>query len=957
MYSGRQRFSQIHSVKSEGGMSDRLPMPYGEFGSISPDGNKIAYTPKSRSFRTWKRYRGGMAADIWIFDLKNNSAKRVTDNDFNDEIPMWHGNTIYFLSDRGSEKRMNIWAYNTESEEFRQLTNFSDFDIHFPSIGPDELVFEAGGKLYLLNLETEKYEEVQVEVVTDKSNLKPHMENVGSSVTNAWISPKGKRVLFEARGEIFSAPAENGVVKNLTNTPGIAERYPAWSPNGKYAAYWSDASGEYELTVIDFENGNTEEKLTSYGTGYKYQPYWSPNSKMVAFIDNHQNIKIYDVENDKTIKVDKTLWKSHGGLASFDVDWSKDSRWLTYSRGLENRHGAIFVFDVNNEEGYQLTSGYYNDSNPAFDPDGKYIYYLTNRTFSPEYSDLDNSFIYPNTTNLAVMPLRKDVESPLKPKNDEVEIDSDNEKEDDEKENGDEEDSKEEEDNSIEIDTENIENRVEIISSVDAGNYTNVEAVSGKIIYHKMPNTGSDSKAKPIKYYDLEEREEKTILDDADGYMLSADKNKMMVIKSRNFFVVDIQPSQKLDKQVSTSDLEMKVEPMKEWKQIFADAWRFERDFFYDPNMHGVDWEKMRKRYGSLIDDAVSRADVNYILGELIAELNASHTYRGGGDTESPDRENVGYLGVDWEVSDGHYRIKNIVDGAVWDVETKSPFHKAGVDVNEGDYILAVNGTLMDVDKDPYAYFQGLAGKTIELTVNDEPSEKGAQKVIVEAMGSESRLRHLAWIEQNRKRVDEATDGKVGYIYVRSTGRDGQNELVRQFNAQYQKDALIIDERFNSGGQIPDRFIELLNRKPLAFWAVRDGKNWQWPPVANFGPKVMLINGWSGSGGDAFPDFFKKRDLGPLVGTRTWGGLIGISGAPRLIDGGVVTVPTFRMYDPNGEWFPEGHGVEPDIKVVDDPAKLAEGTDPQLEKAIETIKELLKENPPLKPEQPSYETR
>jgi tricorn protease len=396
---------------------------------------------------------------------------------------------------------------------------------------------------------------------------------------------------------------------------------------------------------------------------------------------------------------------------------------------------------------------------------------------------------------------------------------------------------------------------------------------------------------------------------------------------------------------------------MSEWHQIFNDAWRFERDFFYDPNMHGLDWDKIGERYRKLIDDAVTRWDVNYVLGELIGELNASHTYRWGGDTEQSESNSVGYLGVDWKLENGAYRIDKIIKGALWDAEVRSPFDQPNVAVSEGDYLLAVNGVPVDASKDIYAAFQGMAGKTIELTINSSPSMNGARKVIVEALPSESRLRHLAWIEVNRKRVDEATDGEIGYIYVRSTGVDAQNELVRQFAAQFNKKGLIIDERFNSGGQIPDRFIELLNRQALAFWAVRDGKNWQWPPVANFGPKVMLINGWSGSGGDAFPDFFKKAGLGTLVGTRTWGGLIGISGSPSLVDGGSVTVPTFRMYDPDGKWFAEGHGVEPDIKVIEDPTQMAKGIDPQLEKAIDEVLRLLKENPPVSPEQPSYEIR
>jgi tricorn protease len=394
----------------------------------------------------------------------------------------------------------------------------------------------------------------------------------------------------------------------------------------------------------------------------------------------------------------------------------------------------------------------------------------------------------------------------------------------------------------------------------------------------------------------------------------------------------------------------MDLVPMEEWQQIFNDAWRLSRDYFYDPDMHGVDWDLMKERYGSLVTQASSRETVNLIVGDLIAELNASHTYTGGGDGDSPKRVNVGYLGADFKLENGQYRIAKIITGATWDAEVRSPLHKPGVEVNEGDYILAVNGTAVDPGKPIYAAFQGMAGKVVELTVNSSPSMTGAKQVIVEPMRSETRLRHLAWIEGNRKRVDEATGGKVGYIYVRSTGLDGQRELVRQFYGQMNKEGMIIDERFNSGGQIPDRFIELLDRAPLAFWATRDGEDWSWPPAGNFGAKVMLINGFSGSGGDAFPDYFRKRELGPLIGTRTWGGLIGISGAPGLIDGGYVTVPTFRMFDPDGKWFLEGYGVDPDIEVVEDFEQLAKGKDMQLEKGIEEVMRLM--NSPAQFKQP-----
>lgn len=953
MKSGRQRFNQLYLISKNGGEPEKLPMPFGEFGSLSRDDKKIAYTFRTRAFRTWKRYEGGMAADIWIFNLEDYSSEQITDHPANDEIPMWHNDKIYFLSDRDESKRNNIWVYDTNTKEKTQVTFFTDFDIHFPSIGPEEIVFEAGGDLYLLDLQTEKYRKVEVDVVTDQITLVPKVQNVSKNIQNVWLSPDGNRVLIEARGEIFSVPAKEGVIKNLTSSSGSAERYPAWSPDGKYVAFWSDQSGEYQLMLLDLTTSEKKE-LTSFENGYRYQLYWSPDSKKLAFINQAMEIQIYDVDKNKVFDVDKGLWMFHGELENFKVDWSSDSKWMIYSRGLENRNNAIFVYNTEENKTTQLTSGYYSDSSPAFDPDGKYIYFLTNRTFSPLYSDVDNSFIYPNTTNIAAVSLTDEISSLLAPKNDTVAVKIDDEKPGEEEKA--EEDEKEDGTKSVEIVFENFEKRV-VILPPDAGNYNNVQAVSGKIIYHKLPNTGSSDKSKPVKYFDTKELEEKTIVADADGYMISADKKKMLVASKRKFAVVDIAADQKMEKFVPTDKLETTIDPVAEWHQIFNDAWRFERDFFYDPNMHGLAWDKIGERYRKLIDDAVTRWDVSYVIGELIGELNASHTYRFGGDTEESENNNVGYLGVDWKLENGAYRIDKIIIGADWDAEVRSPFDQPNVEVNEGDYLLAVNGTPVDASKDIYAAFQGMAGKTIELTINSTPSMKGARNVIVEALSSESRLRHLAWIEANRKRVDEATDGQIGYIYVRSTGVDAQNELVRQFAAQFNKKGLIIDERFNSGGQIPDRFIELLNRKALAFWAVRDGKNWQWPPVANFGPKVMLINGWSGSGGDAFPDFFRKAGLGPLVGMRTWGGLIGISGSPSLVDGGLVTVPTFRMYDPDGKWFAEGHGVEPDIKVIEDPTQMAKGIDPQLEKAIDEVMKLLKENPPVSPKQPSYEIR
>jgi len=955
MNSGKQRFSQFYSVSPEGGMPEQLPVPYGEMGSLSPDGKKIAYTAMTRVFRTWKRYRGGWAPDITVFDLSSYKSETIAPSPANDEFPMWHNNTIYFLSDRGAEERANIWSYNLDTKQIKQITDFKDFDIHFPSLGPSDIVFEAGGKLYLLSLADEKYHQVDVKVVTDEITLMPQEESVNKYIQDVSIAPDGKRAIFAARGDLFSVPAENGPVIDLTRTSGVAERYPAWSPDGKYVAYWSDKSGEYELTLLDLTKPGSEKKLTSYGPGFRYQLYWSPDSKMLAFIDKAMKIQIYNVDKESTTQVDKELYYYEGALQGFNVSWSPDSRWMAYPKELVDQHTAIALYDTKEEKSTQVTSGYYADNSPTFDPDGKYLYFTTNRTFNPVYSDFDNTWIYPNSTNLAAVTLSSETPSPLAPKDDTVSVKKEEAKK--EKEKGKEEkEKKEEKSKETKIDLSGFEDRLVILPPA-AGNFGGIQAVSGKLIYLRVQNSGSADKKKPLMYYDLDKREEKTIVDDVDMFNVSADGKKVLIAKSGSYSIVDVGENQKMDKKMPTDQMTMTIEPKAEWKQIFADVWRFERDFFYDPNMHGVDWNEMRERYGKLLDNCVTRWDVNYVIGELIGEISSSHTYRGGGDVDNGPVTNFGYLGVDWELTNGAYRIKDIVADAPWDTEVRSPLLQPGVDVHKGDYVLAVNGQPVDVTKAPWASFAGLADKTVELTVNSKPTMEGARKVLVKTLSDETRLRNLAWIESNRKRVDEESKGTIGYIYVPSTGIDGQTELERQFMAQFDKAGLIVDERFNNGGQIPDRFIELLDRKPLAFWAVRDGKNWQWPPQANFGPKVMLINGWSGSGGDAFPDYFRKAGLGPLIGERTWGGLIGITGAPSLIDGGFVTVPTFRMYNPDGTWFKEGHGVDPDIEVKDDPTQLAKGIDPQLERGIQEVMKLVQEHPPVFPKQPPYQKR
>jgi len=1002
MTSFKDRFSQLYKVAAQGGLPEKLPMPYGEFGAIAPNGRSIVFNTISVDFRTWKRYRGGMNPDLWLMDLNTLKARNLTQSPAAESVPMWHGDTIYFLSDRGANKRFNLWSLELGNDRMKQVTFFEDFDVHFPSIGPSEIVFENGGRLYLLDLKTEKSREVEISVTTDRSTLKPRLENVSGLIQWSTISPSGKRALFAARGDVFSAPAEHGVVRNLTRSSGVAERYPAWSPDGKLIAYWNDRSGEYELTVRDAErdpeSAAAERTLTKLGPGYRYAPQWSPDSKKIVWIDQAMKLWAYDLETKTNTFLDQQKWLYHGELEGFRVNWSADSRWMAYAADLDSRNRAIVFFDFKDGTRHQVTSGFYNDEEPVFDPDGKYLYFRTGRSFSPSYSELDDSWIYANTMQLAAVPLRKEVASPLAPRNDEETDKKQDEKKDEAKKS---EDKKPEEKTSgsgkdsekkdvkpetkaeaksdpkdaekkddkkadkdkdkkpkpVEIELDGFESRL-VILPPKAGRYADLCAVPGKLLYRWLPRTGGDSTGSPLEFYDFEKRETKRVLDDVDDMELSGNREKLLVRKDRNYYVIEPKEGQKLDKRIETGGFEALVDPVAEWRQIFTDAWRLERDLFYDPNLHGVDWKLMRERYGRLLEDAVTRWDVNFVIGELISELNASHTYRSGGDVEHSAERGVGYLGCDFALTNGAYQITKIIQAAPWDSEVRSPLAQPGLtNVSAGDYLLAINGEPLDPKLDPWAALQGLADKPVFLAVNPQPTLKGAHEVLVQTIGSEARLRNLAWINENRLRVEKASDGKIGYVYVPDTGQNGQNELVRQFRGQVTKAGLVVDERFNSGGQIPDRFVELLDRPLRNFWGVRDGSDWTWPPVGNFGPKAMLINGWSGSGGDCFPYYFKQSKLGPLIGQRTWGGLIGITGAPTLVDGGSVTVPTFGIYSKTGEWIIESYGVDPDIEVVDDPGEMARGGDPQLERAIFEVLKAVRQNPAPTARKPKYPDR
>ncbi len=966
MESYSQRFNQFYKLSVHGGLPDKLPLAYAEFGCLSPDGTQLAYQYLNRQFRNWKRYQGGTASDIWIHDFAKDQSTKITEYPGTDAMPMWHDNKIFFISDRGAEMRLNLWSYDLTSRQFKQETNFTDYDVKFPSLGPDDIVFSNGGKLYLFAFADGKTTEVKIEVPSELLNARAQFKKLNGNIYNFSLSPSGKRALFEARGEVMTVPAENGPNYDLTNSSGAAERSPSWSPDGKYIAYFSDETGEYELYIKSAQDFNKILKITNDGSMFRYGIVWSPDSKSMAFADNQGAIYIIDAVSGVQQNVDMDEY------ANFvtDYHWSPDSRWLVYGKHKSLLNNQLYVYDTSTKQKHELTSGFYNDNNPVFSPDGKYLYFLSNRHFRPIYSDVDATWVYPNATMLFVAPLKSDVKSPVAPENDEEKINGEDKKKDEDttddkkdkkskknqsKEKSDEDKKKEEV--KVDIDFENFEFRATEMP-VEPGNLAAISVVEDKVIYLRNPLAGTGKQGKPestLVYYDFKDKKEQTIIDGIDAYDISADGKKVIYRSSSTYGIIDVAKDKKVgDGKLNMSDFRAFIDPQQEWKQIFNEAWRFERDFFYDPDMHGIDWKAQRERYAKLLPYATSRGDLNYIIGQMLGELNVGHAYVGGGDLENGDQMGVGMLGVDFKFdsTNNAYQIAKIYHGADWDVTTRSPLDDPGVNVKEGDYLLAVNRERIDASQDPWAAFQGLDNKTVVLTVNKSPGFSDARDVVVKTLSSESSLRNTAWIENNREKVFKATNGRIGYIYVPNTGIQGQSELVRMFQGQYDMDGLIVDERFNSGGQVPDRFIELLNRPVLNYWNRRNRKNSTTPSVTNDGPKVMLTNEWAGSGGDAFPYYFKETKVGPVVGKRTWGGLVGYSGLPPLIDGGFLTAPNFAFYNLNGKWDVEGYGVDPDYVVENPPDVVGRGEDPQLEKAIELVNKALETWPKKQPTPP-----
>ena len=958
--SGTPAYRQFYLLSTKGGLPQKLPVPYGELASFSPDGNNLAYVTRITENYPFKRYRGGLASDVYLFDLKKQTAENITKSSATEGKPAWHKNKVYFVSDAGSNRRRNIVVYDLGKKNTETITKFDDVDINHMSAGADEIVFEAGGRLYLLNLNTHKYDEAKINVVADIATLMPRTVSVSNSIADFDLSPDAKRAVFQARGEIFSLPAETGVTINLTNSSGAFDRAPSWSPNGRYIAYWSDQSGENEIYLREATTSNAPRKLTSFGKGMGWNLMWSPDSRRIAFIDDQQRIRLINISNGDITDVDKTSTLNYSALQGFVASWSPDGKWLAYSKQSPNQNQAIYLYNIDQKKLNKVTTGYYNDSRPVFDRTGKYVFFTTDRSFSPSYSNLDATWIYPNTTQIAFSTLDPATPSLLIAKNDEVKVTDTSAAADKKPATPAADTAKKPKPTTpaTNVNLDKFEARLEILP-VPAGNYGGIYATDGKLLYQRFPNTGSTGGQATLYVYDIDKREEKVCVSGAFAFAPTYDGKSILVRTPAGFGIVRPNPDQRIEKVLPTADMEMVLQPKEEWKQIFNDTWRRYRDFFYDPSMHQVDWNGIRKHYGALIEDAITRWDVNNIQLEMISELSAGHTYAGGGDLEQGRNRTHGLLGVDWSLENNGYRIKRIIRPAAWDNEVRSPLDFTGVNVKEGDYVISVNGRPLDPDLDPYAAFEGLAGKAVALRVNSRPGAEGSREIIIKTLtpGEEGRLRHLEWIENNRKKVDELSNGQLGYMYMPNTGQQGQTELMRQFYAQVDKQGFVIDERFNAGGQLADRFIEMLNRPVLYNIAWRNAGVTVWPIKANNGPKVMLINGWAGSGGDAFPWAFQQLKLGPIVGERTLGILVGPATGHTLIDGGFITVPDARLYGSDGKWFAEGYGIKPEIEVWDDPSKLAKGEDPQLVRAVQEAMSLVKSQPRVLYPRPAFEDR
>lgn len=927
----------LYTVDAQGGMPQQLPVVRGGFLSFSPAGGMMAYNRIFREFRTWKRYRGGMADDVWQFNLKTHTIKNLTDNPAQDIIPMWVGSKIYFLSDRDALKRMNLYVMDQNGGSAKKLTDFKDFDIKFPSASAGYIVYENGGYIYKYDTRTGKNEQLHISILNDMPGSRPEIKDVSKKVSNYEIAPDGKRALFGAYGDVFTVPADEGLTYNLTASSGVHERNSKWSPDGRWIAFISDKSGEDELYIIDKAGHAPARQVTKNGTTYKYQMYWSPDSKKLLWGDREQRLRYVDVFTGKISEVaTDSTWEMR------QYGWSPDGKWIVYQHPEENGMGRIYIYSMKSKKSMPVTEGWYDAGSPLFSDNGKYLYFISNRDFNPIYSWTEWNHAYQDMARVYLVTLSKKTASPFAPKNDTVSLKKEKKKAKKSKASG----------VRVAIDFDGIAGRV-IALPVKASSYFNLGSAGDKIYYQRH---GSKDAKTNLFVYDLKKKEEKN-LGVVDGYEISANKKKMLVAANHAYAIIGLPSAKiKMDKKLDLSGLEIYLNKRAMWKQVFDESWRQMRDFFYAPNMHGLNWKAVHDKYAQLLPYVNHRNDLTYIIGEMIGELNIGHAYVGGGDRPQPRRIKMGLLGAEIQKDpSGYFKIVHILRGQNWDKSLVSPLTRVGVNVHEGDFILAVDGKSVKGMPSIFKALVNTAGKQVLLTVNKKPVYKGAHTEAVVPVGDESRLYYYNWVQRNIEKVDKATGGKVGYVHIPDMGRYGLNEFVKHFYPQLRKKALIVDVRGNGGGNVSPMIIERLRRQAVMIDFARNTTPHTDPGEMIYGPIVALADEFSASDGDIFTYRFKKDHLGKVIGKRTWGGVVGIRGSLPFIDGGSLHKPEFSRYALNGKhWIIEGTGVEPDIYVDNDPYQEFMGNDQQLNRAIKEIMAELKTREKTIPPIPPY---
>lgn len=912
---------QLMTIPVDGGEASEIPLKNGGFASYSPDGKKLAYNYIFREFRTWKRYQGGMADDIRVFDFDTKKSEKITNNIRQDVFPMWtsEGNEIYFISDQ--DNVMNLYVYTLSDKTTKQLTFNKDYDIKFPSIGGNRIVYEYGGYIYCFDTRTKKASKVAVTIDNDQNWARPEWKNVNGQISSADLSPNGERIVVSARGDIFSLPAKNGITYNLTNSSDANDKSVQWSPDGTQIAYISDKNGEFNIWLRDVASGQ-EKMLTKDLQTYIFDFAWSPDAKKILWSEKRNTLNLTEVATGKT----ETIAKSDvGPINSFN--WSQDNRYITYVQP-EKEMSNIIIYDLNTKQKHQVTDGWYNSASPNFSKDGKYLVFVSARTFNPTYGSTEWNHVYNNMNKVYILPLTKDARIPFAPQNDDLKAEKPAVKEEKKEKKK---DSPEPASNDYYF--ENANNRI-IELPVAASYYYNVHMIGDNVYYNRGGQTN---------LYDLKKEKEINL---GQNISFGAKYQKALAISGSNFQVIDIPTSPvSISEPISTAGLKKLVDYRQEWMQIYSESWRQMRDFFYARNMHGVDWNAIYDKYKVLIPYVNHRTDLTYVIGEMIGELNVGHAYSINGEHPSPKRINMGLLGAHFEKDkSGYFKVTKIIEGANWDNSTRSPLTMPGVEVKEGDYILAINGKSLKETNNLFTELIDMADKTVELEVNGKPETKDARKVLVTPLSNESQLYYYNWVQNNTRKVSEATNGQVGYIHIPDMGVEGLNEFVKHYYPQLGKKALIIDDRGNGGGNVSPMITERLMRTPTFYTMHTNQAQGSVSPVGTFiGPKVLLVNEYSASDGDLFPYRFKYNKMGTVIGSRTWGGVVGYSGTIPVVDGGAIVTPSYAPFAVDGSGFIiEGQGVEPNIEIANDPHKEYMGEDEQLNKAIEVILEKLK---------------